>query len=291
MTANDVRTAYLQFFTDKVRRHKQVPPAPLIPTDVDSTSLFTSSGMQQFVPYLKGETHPMGTRLVNSQPCFRAEDIEEVGDNRHTTFFEMLGNWSLGDYFKKNQLTWFFEFLTKIVGLKPERLYVTVFGGDENQRVIRSNGIQQQLTPDVEAIAIWRKILNFNSSIPIPKGEEGFDSRIKIYEYNATKNWWSRSGTPENMPIGEIGGPDSEVFYDFDPYESLKIHERSLYKDLVCHVNCDCGRFLEIGNSVFMQYKKIGEGLFKELPKKNVDFGGGLERITAASQDLSLIHI
>ncbi len=114
MTAKQIRQKYIDFFANK--GHKEIPPAPIIPTD-DPTTLFTSSGMQQLVPYLKGEKHPMGTRLVDAQPCFRAEDIDEVGDNRHTTFFEMLGNWSLGDYFKKQQLSWFFEFLTEVIGL------------------------------------------------------------------------------------------------------------------------------------------------------------------------------
>jgi len=130
MKADQIRQQYLDFFVS--RGHKVIPPAPLIPPE-DPTTLFTGSGMQQLVPYLKGEPHPMGTRLVDSQPCFRAEDIEEVGDNRHTTFFEMLGNWSLGDYFKKEQLPWVFEFLTdkkEGVGLEADNLYVTVFGGD-----------------------------------------------------------------------------------------------------------------------------------------------------------------
>src|SRR4030065_1534339 len=126
MTGNEIRKKYLDFFEGK--RHKVIPPAPIVPLN-DPTTLFTSSGMQQLVPYLKGEPHPMGTRLVDSQPCFRSEDINEVGDNRHTTFFEMLGNWSLGDYFKQDQITWFFSFLTDVVGLDPAKIYVTCFIG------------------------------------------------------------------------------------------------------------------------------------------------------------------
>jgi alanyl-tRNA synthetase len=269
MNATAIRSAYLEFFSKAPRNHAVIPAARLVPEN-DPTTLFTSSGMQQLVPYLKGESHSMGARLVNSQPCFRAEDIDEVGDNRHTTFFEMLGNWSLGDYFKADQLPWFFEFLTTEIGLDPNRLYVTVFAGDE------------AVPKDEESIAIWQQI--FDSSQPAKNGTDGFDPATKIYLYDARKNWWSRSGIPSNMPIGEIGGPDSEVFYDFDPSGSQKIHQQSKYANQPCHINCDCGRFMEIGNSVFMQYIKTESG-FKPLPKQNVDFGGGLERIAAAANN------
>jgi len=266
MTADEIRSSYIEFFITK--GHKEIPPAPIVPPD-DPTTLFTSSGMQQLVPFLKGQEHPMGIRLVNSQPCFRAEDIEEIGDNRHTTFFEMLGNWSLGDYFKNEQLPWFFEFLTDNINLDPNRLYVTVFEGDAN------------LSKDEESVNIWQEILKTN--VPVRQGSDGFDPKVKIYSYSAEKNWWSRAGIPQNMPPGEIGGPDSEVFFDFGLQR--EIHKKSPYKDKPCHLNCECGRFLEIGNSVFMQYEKQKDGSFKPLPKKNVDFGGGLERIAAASQD------
>jgi len=279
MTSAELRQKFLDFYVTK--GHKKIPSAILVPEN-DPTTLFTSSGMQQLVPYLKGEIHPMGKRLVNSQPSFRAEDIEEVGDNRHTTFFEMLGNWSLGDYFKQEQLVWLWEFLTKVIGLNPDRLYITVFGGDKKHKVLLNNK-QQPLGPDVESINIWRNLLKFDPAIPVPEGIKGFDKKIKIYEYDVTKNWWSRSGEPAKMPIGEIGGPDSEVFYDFGA--DLKIHEKSPFKDQPCHLNCNCGRFLEIGNSVFMQYEKIANGLFRPLPNKNVDFGGGLERILAAKEN------
>lgn len=266
MTANQIRKQYLKFFVK--HDHKEIPPAPIVPPE-DPTTLFTSSGMQRLVPFLKGEPHPMGTRLVDSQPCFRAEDIEEIGDNRHTTFFEMLGNWSLGDYFKNEQLHWFFEFLTEVVGFEKTRLFVTVFeGGGDVPR-------------DEESIKIWQEIFRINT--PAQKGIEGFDPTVKIYTYGAKENWWSRVGVPENMPPGEIGGPDSEVFFDFG--DKPKIHEDSPYKAQKCHLNCECGRFLEIGNSVFMEYEKQKAGNFKPLPNKNVDFGGGLERIAAASQN------
>ncbi len=269
MTGTQIRNAYLNYFTSENRNHQPIPPARLIPEN-DPSTLFTSSGMQQLVPYLKGEPHSMGNRLTDSQPSFRAEDIDEVGDNRHTTFFEMLGNWSLGDYFKQEQLPWFFEFITQVVGLDPNRLYVTVFAGDNT------------IPKDTESIEIWQKL--FNTTAPAKPGIEGFDKNTKIYTYDATKNWWSRSGVPTNMPVGEIGGPDSEVFFDFDPEDKLHLHQQSPYKDQPCHINCDCGRFMEIGNSVFMQYIKTDAG-FEPLPKQNVDFGGGLERIAAASQN------
>ncbi len=239
------------------RGHKEVPPIPLVPKD-DPTTLFTGSGMQQLVPYLLGEPHPLGKRLYNIQRCFRSQDIEEVGDNRHTTFFEMMGNWSLGDYFKREQLNWFFEFLVEVLGFDPSKLYVTVFEGWDG------------LPADEESIRVWKEIFK-KYGIKAEVGE-------RIFKYPAEKNWWSRAGVPENMPEGEPGGPDSEVFYLF---ENVKHNPKFGPK---CHPNCDCGRFLEIGNSVFMQYKKTKKG-FEELPSKNVDFGGGLERILASLQD------
>lgn len=264
MNAKEIRQAYLDFFVQ--RGHAVIPPAPIIPLN-DPSTLFTPFGMQQLVPYLKGEPHPMGKRVVDSQPCFRTEDIPEVGDNRHTTFFEMLGNWSLGDYFKSKQLPWVYEFITQTVGLDPDKLFVTVFAGDS------------AAPKDEESIKIWQSL--FKTTHPAQPGVAGFDPQRKIYTYPATKNWWSRAGVPENMPVGEIGGPDSEMFYDFGP--EFQFHEHSVYKDQPCHVNCDCGRFLEIGNSVFMEYIKMPDGSFKPLPAQNVDFGGGLERLAAAS--------
>lgn len=274
MTAGEVRTRYLDFFAK--RGHAIIPSAHIVPEN-DPTTLFTSSGMQPLVPYLLGQEHPEGTRIADSQLSFRAEDIEEVGDNRHTTFFEMLGNWSLGDYFKAEQLPWLFEFLTNSdegLGLDPTKLFVTVFGGDE----------ESGMAKDDEAAALWQKLF----------AEKGIDAKLvelgteergnevgmqggRIFSYGARKNWWSRAGIPSKMPAGEIGGPDSEVFYDFGtPHDTAFGPE--------CHPNCDCGRFIEIGNSVFMQFVKQEDGSFKELPKKNVDFGGGLERLTAATR-------
>ena len=260
MKSGDVRKKYLEFFT--ARGHAEIPSAPLVPEN-DPTTLFTSSGMQPLIPYLLGQPHPSGKRLVDSQKSFRSQDIEEVGDNRHTTFFEMLGNWSLGDYFKKEQLLWNFEFLTRELRLDPKRLYVTVFEGEGS------------VPKDTVSIEIWKEIF---AGVGIDAGE-----KERIFAYPASKNWWSRSGEPQNMPPGEPGGPDSEVFFDFGAH--LKFHEQSPDKEAPCHPNCDCGRFLEIANSVFMQYQKMEDGTLKELKQKNVDFGGGLERMVAATND------
>lgn len=272
MNVNDVRAKYFEYF--KARGHVQIPSASLVPQN-DPTTLFTGSGMQPLLPYLLGEPHPKGSRLVDSQKSFRAEDIEEVGDNRHTTFFEMLGNWSLGDYFKKEQLAWFFGFLTDEVGLDASKLYVTAFIGDEKNSLPRDN----------EAADIWKELFAGKGieaeAVEIGSEEDGYVKGMgggRIFFYNAKKNWWSRAGVPENMPPGEPGGPDSEVFYDFGTPHDEKFGAH-------CHPNCDCGRFMEIGNSVFMQYLKQEDGSFALLPKQNVDFGGGLERITAASND------
>lgn len=270
MSADELRSLYLEHFSQL--GHQAIPSSSLVPEN-DPTTLFTGSGMQPLVPYLLGQPHPEGKRLVNSQKCFRSQDIEEVGDNRHTTFFEMLGNWSLGDYFKKEQLSWFFEFLTSKLELDPNKLFVTVFGGNSQLGVPR----------DEESAQIWQELfasLDIEAKVVENASTEGMGAGGgRIFYYDQTKNWWSRSGVPEAMPPGEPGGPDSEVFYDFG--ENLGIHEYSDFAGQPCHVNCDCGRFLEIGNSVFMQYQKQQDGSFKELEQKNVDFGGGLERLLA----------
>ncbi len=270
MTINDIRTKYLEFY--KARGHVEIPSAPLVPLN-DPTTLFVGSGMQPLITYLLGEEHPKGARLVDSQKSFRAEDIEEVGDNRHTTFFEMLGNWSLGDYFKKEQLPWFFEFLTVELGLDANKLYVSAFIGDAENNVPR----------DTESAEIWQKLFaakGIDNKV-VEVGSEADGARLgmrdgRIFFYEAKKNWWSRSGIPANMPAGEPGGPDSEVFYEFSHIQ----HDPKFGE--YCHPNCDCGRYMEIGNSVFMQYIKKDDGSFAFLPKQNVDFGGGLERIAAA---------
>ncbi len=270
MNAQDIRKAYLKFFAD--RDHVVIPRARLVP-DNDPTTLFTGSGMQPLLPYLLGEKHPNGVRLVDSQTCLRAQDIDEVGDNRHTTFFEMLGNWSLGDYFKAEQLQWFWEFLTDVVGLNPQKLYVTCYIGSE------VNGIPK----DTESPETWKKLFK-QKGIDARTSDLGSEDEAahkgiqpgeRIFFYGGKPNWWCRNGKIEDMPVGEPGGPSSEVFYEFDFIaHDTKYGER-------CHPNCDCGRYMEIGNSVFMEYVRTEKG-FEKLPAQNVDFGGGLERIAAA---------
>ncbi len=277
MRTAEVRDRYLKFMESK--GHTVVPSSSLVP-DNDPTTLFTGSGMQPMIQYLLGAKNPQGTRITNSQRCFRADDIEEVGDNRHTTFFEMLGNWSFGDYFKEEQIRWMWEFLTNNeigLGLDPNRLYITCFGGDEEAGVPK----------DTDAPRVWQELF---SSVGIDAGiadigseeaggDRGMREGERIFYYDSAKNWWSRAGVPANMPVGEPGGPDSEMFYEFTDIE----HNTTFGEH--CHPNCDCGRFIEIGNNVFMQYKKQEDGSFVELENKNIDFGGGLERLTAATDN------
>lgn len=271
MTAQEIRSSYLKFFAD--RGHVVIPRANIVPKE-DATTLFTGSGMQPMIPYLLGEKHPDGVRLADSQVCFRAEDIDEVGDNRHTTAFEMLGNWSLGDYFKDEQVPWMWEFLTEVVGLDPQKLYITCFIGAPEYDVPK----------DTEAAEIWQKLFKAKGIeagiADIGSEEDGYKRGIKpgerIFYYDGSKNWWSRNGRPETTPVGDPCGPDSEMFYDFGTP-----HDPAFGKH--CHPNCDCGRFMEIGNNVFMAYRKVAEGKFEPLAKPNIDHGSGLERIAAAS--------
>jgi alanyl-tRNA synthetase len=289
MELAEVRKKYLEFFA--ARGHAVVPSASLVPEN-DPTTLFTSSGMQPLVPYLLGQPHPEGKRIADSQKSFRADDIDEVGDNRHTTFFEMLGNWSLGDYFKKEQLAWIFEFLTdkeKGVGLDPRNLYVTVFAGDA----------EMEIPADDESVKIWKELFAGKDIdakyVALGSGENGGKVGMqggRIFSYDIKKNWWSRAGVPSKMPAGEPGGPDSEVFYDCGDADEGGVPRHDAKFGAQCHPNCECGRFLEIGNSVFMEYKKREDGSFERLIQRNVDFGGGLERITAATiNDPEVFHI
>lgn len=269
LTSDEIRGRFLAYY--KERGHTVIPSSSLLP-EGDVTTLFTGSGMQPLIKYLLGEPHPSGSRLVDSQRCFRSEDIDEVGDNRHTTFFEMLGNWSLGDYFKAEQLPWVFEFLTEELGVDPARLYVTVFAGEPRYNI----------PMDDESVAIWKRLFEGAGmdakAVHIGEPERGGEVGMRggrIFYYSSKKNWWSRAGPPEKMPAREPGGPDSEIFYDFGtPHDERYGHH--------CHPNCECGRFMEIGNSVFMEYAKTEDGRFERLPQRNVDFGGGLERISAA---------
>jgi alanyl-tRNA synthetase len=271
MNAQDIRNQYLKFFKD--RGHVVVPRALLVPQN-DPTTLFTGSGMQPLIPYLLGEEHPDGTRLVDSQTCLRAQDIEEAGDNRHTTFFEMLGNWSLGDYFKKEQIPWFWEFITEVVKLDPNKIYVTCFIGDSKNNIPKdtiSAGIWKELFAEK---GIEAKEADLDTE---EKGaKRGMKPGERIFYYDDSKNWWWRGSRIANMPAGEPGGPSSEVFYEFD-----FVPHNPEYGEH-CHPNCDCGRYMEIGNNVFMEYVKTTKG-FDKLPKENVDFGAGLERVAAAA--------
>ena len=233
MKAIEIRNKYLNFF--KNHGHKVIPSAPLIPEN-DPSVLFTTAGMQPLVPYLLGEKHPEGKRLTDYQKCVRTNDIEEVGDNRHLTYFEMLGNWSLGDYFKEEAVSMSFEFLTKELGIPVDKISVTCFAGDED-------------APRDEVTAeCWRK-----AGIP--------DERI--YFYGKDDNWWI---------AGEEGpcGPDTEMFYDTG--------KEPCSKD--CQPSCDCGKYVEIWNNVFMEYYKSKDGTYSKLKQQNVDTGMGLERIT-----------
>ena len=264
MTPDQIRKSYSEFMTK--RGAFEIPSASLVPEN-DPSTLFTGSGMQPMVPYLLGETHPAGRDLINIQKCCRTGDIEEVGDNSHLTFFEMIGRWDLKadpENFKKNQLEWIFDWQVDVLGLNPQHLYVTVFKGDPSVGIDR----------DDEAIEIWTKIFKARNIDPKieSNGEKYGNSRGgRIFLYDADENWWSRSGRPANMPIGELGGPDSEMFFDFEPNGDIKDHPAS-----------DSGRFLEIGNNVFMSHQKVRADSFLPLEKPNIDYGGGLERICAA---------
>ncbi|MGL5830693.1 MAG: alanine--tRNA ligase [Candidatus Altimarinota bacterium] len=271
MKASEIRQRYIDFFVKK-HGHKQIPSASVVPEN-DPTVLFTTAGMQPLVPFLMGEKHPAGTRLVDSQKCIRTDDIEEVGDDTHCTFFEMLGNWSLGDYFKKESIGMSYELLTTPwadggFGIDAERLRVTCFEGDENA------------PRDEEAAGFWKEL----GFVEVEKASA--EDRKLIYFYEKKKNWWG--------PAGLTGpcGPDTEIF--FDRFPALNAHEhaenssqemRDKYplKDgsAKCHPNCECGRYVEIWNNVFMQFNKNADGSFNELAQKNVDTGMGFERIVA----------
>ena len=273
MNAQEIRNSYIKFFED--RGHVAIKRAPLVLTG-DPTTLFTGSGMQPMIPYLLGEPHPEGERITDSQTCLRAQDIDDIGDNRHTTFFEMLGNWSMGDYFKDQQIRWMWEFLSDVVKLDMSKVYVTCYIGDERYGIPK----------DTEAAEVWAELYTKAglSAGQADIGSErsgyarGINKGERIFYYDGSKNWWSRNGSPETTPIGDPCGPDSEMFYDFGTEHDTSFGE-------FCHPNCDCGRFMEIGNNVFMAYRKVADGVFEELEQKNIDHGSGLERIAAAAID------
>lgn len=237
MNARELRDTYLRFFEEK--HHRRIPSAPLLPEN-DPSALFTSAGMHPLVPFLLGEPHPLGNRLVNFQKCLRTNDIDEVGDPSHLTFFEMLGNWSLGDYFKEESLTWSYEFLTRELGIDPGRLAVTVFAGDADAS-----------RDDISA-EVWR-------GLGIPPE--------RIFYLPKQDNWWG--------PVGQTGpcGPDSEIFFD----TGLPDHPG-------CRPGCGCGKWLEIWNNVFMEYRRESDGSYAKLDQRNVDTGMGVERTIVAMQ-------
>ena len=272
MNAQEIRKKYLEFC--QKNGHTVIKRAPLILHN-DPTTLFTGSGMQPLLPYLLGQDHPQGTKLADSQTCLRAQDIEDVGDNRHTTFFEMLGNWSMGEYFKRQQIEWFFEFLTEIVGLDPHKIYVSCFIGDEKNNIPRDDEAAQIWQEVFAKKGIEAKIVELDSA---ENGDKLGMQAGRIFFYNDKENWWSRGGGIDSTPIGDPCGPDSEVFYDFGEQH----HDASFGQ---AHPASDSGRFMEIGNQVFMQYRRLDDGSFEPLKRKNVDFGGGLERIAAAAID------
>lgn len=244
MTANELRRMYVDFF--KERGHKEIASASLLPEN-DPTVLFTAAGMHPLVPYLLGETHPQGRRLTDIQKCVRTVDIDEVGDDTHLIFFEMLGNWSLGDYYKEESISMSFDFLTKQLNIPVERLAVTIFEGDE-------------LVPrDIESAGIWK--------------EKGLKEE-QIFYYGREDNWWG--------PAGQTGpcGPDTEIFYDMGKQRC----------SISCGPSCKCGKYVEIWNNVFMQYKKEVDGSFSELLQKNVDTGMGLERILTIFNGLTNVY-
>ena len=271
MNASEIRQKFLEFQESK--GHKVIAPAPLV-LENDPTTLFTGSGMQPLLRYLLGEKHPDGTRLSDSQPCLRLQDIEDVGDPRHTTVFEMLGNWSLGDYFKKEQIENYFEFLTQVIGLDPEKIFVTCFIGSEKYGIPKDEEAAKIWQGVFEKAGVEAKIVDLDTA---KNGDKrGIKPGERIFFYNDKENWWSRGGGIETTPIGDPCGPDSEVFYDFgEDKQDVEKYGKS-------HPASDGARFMEIGNQVFMQYRRNEDGTFSELEHKNVDFGGGLERLCAA---------
>ncbi len=258
MKSSEIREKYLKFF--EKRGHKIIPSASLVPEN-DPSSLFITAGMQPLVPYLLGAKHPLGTRIVDVQKCIRTGDIEDVGDNRHLTFFEMLGNWSLGDYFKKEAIEWSLEFLTdkkEGLGLDVNRLYVTVFRGED--------GIPR----DEESIRFWKE--NFkkhNINAEVAGTDEKITGDVRIIPLGVKDNFWIAGNT------GPCGG-DTEMFYDVRPEEG-KLEGK--FNELV-----HAGRIIEIWNNVFMEFNKTADGKYILLKKKNVDTGMGLERTTVVMQ-------
>lgn len=260
---NALRQSFLDFM--RAQGSVNVPSASLLPEN-DPTTLFTGSGMQPMIPYLLGEKHPAGNDISNTQKCLRTGDINVVGDNSHLTFFEMIGRWAFGAdpaTYKRVQVSFMWKWQIEILGIDPKRFYVSVYQGNPAMNI----------SPDNEAVAIWTDLFKSVGIDPVVEKEPwkyGASRGGRIFLYDEGENWWSRAGRPEKMPPGEPGGPDSEMFYDFDPAG-----------DPLDHPATDTPRFLEIGNNVFMSHKRTESG-FTPLPRPNIDYGGGLERIAAA---------
>lgn len=268
LSTNEIRQKFLDFFKEK--GHAILPSASLIPEN-DPTVLFTTAGMHPLVPYLLGQPHPMGQRLASVQKCVRTGDIEEVGDNRHLTFFEMLGNWSLGEYFKQDAISWSAELLTKPewFDIDPHRLYASVFMGDDDA------------PRDEESVAFWQaqfEVRGISADVGLPEVDEPAigDVGPRIYAYPKKQNWWG--------PAGQTGpcGPDTEIYFD-----TRRPHDPAFGPK--CHPACDCGRFIEIWNNVFMQYDKREDGKFAVLAQRNVDTGMGLERMACILQGVTTV--
>lgn len=273
MNAQQIRKKYLEFF--QARGHTVIPRALLVPQN-DPTTLFTGSGMQPMIPYLLGEEHQDGTRLANSQVCLRAQDIDDVGDDKHTTSFEMLGNWSLGDYFKTEQIQWIAEFLFDVVGLDPQKVYVSCYIGNEKYNIPRDDQAIELWQTEFKKRGIEAKVVELGSA---ENGDKLGMQGGRIFLYDGKENWWSRNGNEEGTLVGDPCGPDSEMFYDFGE----EFHDEATWGK--AHPASDSPRFFEIGNNVFMAYKKVGEGTFEPLAAPNIDHGSGLERIAAAAMD------
>ncbi len=270
MTAQEIRSAYLEYFASK--GHAVIPRALLVPQN-DPTTLFTGSGMQPMIPYLLGEKHQGGKRLANSQMCLRSQDIDDIGDDKHTTYFEMLGNWSLGDYFKGEQIPWIAEFLFDIVGLDASKVYVSCYIGNEKYGIPRDDEAIDLWKTEFEKRGIDAKVVELGSA---ENGNKVGMQGGRIFLYDGKENWWSRNGDEEGTLVGDPCGPDSEMFYDFGE----QYHDDDKWGK--AHPASDSPRFFEIGNNVFMGYKKTEEG-FVKLDAPNIDHGSGLERIAAAA--------
>ena len=251
LTYSELKREYLQFF--KGKNHIEIPSASLIPED-DPSVLFVNAGMFPLVPFLKGEKHPLGNRLTNSQRCLRTGDIDDVGDNSHCTTFEMLGNWSLNDYFKKEAIEMSIEFFVDVLGMDIKRIYASVFAGEDN------------IPKDNTSIEVWKQVFSrYKINAKVGKRE-------RIQEYGKEHNWWGLS-------TGGPCGPDSEIFYDTGKHPCGED----------CHINCSCGKYIEIGNNVFMEYL-LDNGMYLPLGRHNVDFGGGLERLAMISQQMNSFY-